>query len=153
MATRSCIGIKHGDRIKAVYVHWDGYLDAVGKTLLDHYSDSVKLNQLISLGDLSSLGEEIGVKHPFGTIGMTMEQTEQYEAEHGNSCTFYGRDRGEDRTEFMSFGSEEDFVSEYDGRGCEYFYLYDHGVWHVKSYDSDFEPLHEAIAKEEAGAE
>ena len=47
----------------------------------------------------------------------------------------------------MSFDNEDDFVSEYDGRGAEFYYLFDHGVWYVKSYKGDFKPLHEELAK------
>ena len=31
MATRSAIGIKHGDRVKGVYCHWDGYPEQIGR--------------------------------------------------------------------------------------------------------------------------
>lgn len=110
MATRSAIGIKHGDRIKAIYCHWDGYIEHVGLCLHTHYQDSIKVNKLISMGDMSGIGADIGVQHAFGTIGMTKEEKEAYEAEHGNSCTFYGRDRGEEAVEFKSFSHEADFV-------------------------------------------
>ena len=60
MATRSAIGIRHGDVIKGIYAHWDGYVECNGRILFENYRDSVKVNRLISLGDLSSLGAEIG---------------------------------------------------------------------------------------------
>ena len=41
MSTRSSIAIKHGDRIKSIYCHSDGYLEYNGRVLLEHYSDSV----------------------------------------------------------------------------------------------------------------
>ena len=50
-------------------------------------------------------------------------------------------------TEFMSFDNEDAFVEEYDGRGAEFYYLFDHGVWYVKSYKGDFKPLHEELAR------
>lgn len=56
MATRSKIGMVHPDGAIAVYCHWDGYLNHVGKTLQEHYSSTAKVAQLISLGSLSSLG-------------------------------------------------------------------------------------------------
>ena len=56
MATRSRIAIENQDRtISSIYCHWDGYPEGVGATLKDHYSDSKKLQQLIDLGDISSL--------------------------------------------------------------------------------------------------
>ena len=49
MGTRSRIGVMHGDKLKSVYCHWDGYLQHNGQLLQNHY-DSAKANHLISLG-------------------------------------------------------------------------------------------------------
>lgn len=144
MATRSCIGIKHGDVIRGIYAHWDGYPACNGMILYQHYSDSVKVNHLISMGDVSSLGEEIGEYHSFDKPAVGKDY-----------CTFYARDRGEEGVEFRIFATVDEFVEEYDGRGAEYFYLYDNGTWFVKSYRGEFEPLRDvlivdALTKEEA---
>lgn len=133
MATRSAIGIKHGTVIKGIYAHWDGYVECNGRILDEYYRDSVKVNRLISLGDLSSLGAEIGEQHDFNTDT------------NKDWCKFYGRDRGEEGTEFRTFQTEDEFVDHFDGMGAEYYYIYDSGVWYVKSYKSDFQPLHEVI--------
>ena len=60
MGTRSSIAIKHNNVVRAIYCHWDGYLEHNGYILHQHYQNSVKVNRLISLGHLSVLGEEIG---------------------------------------------------------------------------------------------
>ena len=139
MATRSAIGIKHGDRIKAIYSHWDGYVEHVGLCLHTYYQSSTKVNNLIAMGDVSGIGAEIGEKHKFGNRA-------EYLADGcATECTFYQRDRGEDAP-FKSFGSEEEFIEHYGHCGSEYFYLYDHGVWYV-AHGSEFKPLHEALAK------
>jgi len=151
MGTRSSIAIKHGERIKAIYCHWDGYLEGVGATLSEHYSSSPKVNNLIALGDVSSLGEEIGVEHAFSTMNLTDEEKQAYELEHGRSCTFYGRDRGEEGVEFRSFGSEAEWIDHYEGAGAQYFYLFDHGVWYY-STGGDLLPLHEHLKQETANA-
>jgi hypothetical protein len=145
MGTRSTIAIKHGERIKAVYCHWDGYLDHNGKILLENYN-STKANFLIALGDISSLGEEIGEKHSF-------DFRPKEGSEESTWTTFYGRDRGEEGVEFKSFGSEAEWMDHYDNAGAEYYYIMDAGVWYVSAYSEDFKPLHEAVAeldKEEA---
>ena len=36
-----------------------------------------------------------------------------------------------------------DFIDYYNGCGCEFYYLYDHGVWYY-SIGKDFAPLHES---------
>jgi hypothetical protein len=149
MATRSCIGIKHGERIKAIYCHYDGYLGHVGLALNTYYQDSIKVNKLISQGDMSGIGADIGEQHSFDYAKDYLDDGIARE------CTFYGRDRQEEGVEFKSFDSEEAFLDYFDGSGCEYYYLYDHGVWYVNAYRRGFEPLHEELAKEaeEADAE
>ena len=64
MGTRSRIGVMHGDKVKSIYCHWDGYLDFNGRILQEHY-DSARANNLVALGDLSSLRASIGEKHAF----------------------------------------------------------------------------------------
>jgi len=140
MSTRSAIGIKHGDRIKAIYCHYDGYVGHVGLCIDTYYQDSIKVNKLISMGDMSGIGADIGEKHAFGN------RAEYLNDGCATECTFYTRDREEDAP-FLSLGSEKDFIDNYEGCGCEYFYLYDHGVWYVKDHRKEFVPLHEALAK------
>ena len=142
MSTRSSIAIKHGDRIKSIYCHSDGYLEYNGRVLLANYADSVKVNKLIAMGDMSMLGKDIGEKISFNS---SME----YDADGvAVQCRFYGRDREEEAVDFKSFDTEDTWVNFYND--CEYFYLYDHGVWYVKAYRGKFKPLHEELAKEAA---
>jgi hypothetical protein len=137
MATRSAIGVMHGDKCKAVYCHWDGYLDHNGRILLEHY-DSAKANNLVALGDISSLGSEIGEKHDFdvrftkGAIGE-------------NWTKFYGRDRGEEGVDFKVFHNDQEL---FEGIDAQYFYVMKDGVWYV-SEGAEWKVLSEAIAEEE----
>ena len=58
MSTRSDIISLCGDGMwRRVYCHFDGYLEGVGETLLNHYGDQAKVDSLVKLGDLSSLAE------------------------------------------------------------------------------------------------
>ena len=134
MGTRSRIGVMHGDKLKSVYCHWDGYLSHNGRILQDHY-DSAKANHLVSLGDISSLRPEIGVVHPFSTWDTAMSPAE-YEAQFANMTTFYGRDRGESGVDFTVDQSYDEFLSkDYD---YEYYYIMNDGVWYVGvAYDVD----------------
>jgi len=146
MATRSAIGIKHGDRIKAIYCHWDGYLEHNGAILQEFYSNSVDVNKLISMGDVSSLGASVGERVDFGHRWSDDEYIKFGDTHAAPQCIFYSRDRGEDAS-FHSFDGEAEFVDYYDGSGAELFYLFDNGVWYVKQYQEDFKPLHEELAK------
>ena len=57
MSTRSSIAIKHEDgSIDAIYCHNDGYLTNNGVILYKNYQDPAKVQQLINLGSISSLG-------------------------------------------------------------------------------------------------
>jgi hypothetical protein len=131
MGTRSRIGIMHGDVCKSVYCHWDGYLEHNGRILQDHY-DSAKTNQLVSLGDLSSLCKEIGEEHPFGYYGSDITK-EEYSEKYGNMCTFYGRDRKESNTDFRVSHSFNEFLEQVENCGAEYYYIMRDGVWYVGS--------------------
>lgn len=116
MGTRSGIGIKLDDgSIQAVYCHWNGHPRYNGQILQDHYTDRDKIMQLISLGDLSSLGAEIGTKHDFD------DRPE-------NECTFYGRDRGEKRRVDRYFDGADDYADNFQS-DVEYLYLFTDGGW------------------------
>ena len=133
MATRSIIGVMHGDNCKAVYCHWDGYLANNGRILNDHF-DSAKANELVSLGSLSSLGRDIGEKHSFDN---PFEYgTDDYKAHrkmYDNMCTFYFRDRGEtfDGETFKTFTSHNDLFEYAESSWCEFIYIMKDGVWYV----------------------
>ena len=124
MGTRSVIGVMHGDVCKAVYCHWDGYLEHNGRILQNHY-DSAKANHLVALGDMSSLKEEIGEKHEFDGYKRTVEEQERVK----HMTTFYGRDRGEAGCEFKSFMDFESLVEYVDSCGGEFCYIMKDGVW------------------------
>ena len=136
MATRSTIGISHNGIIKAIFCHWDGYLDNNGKILRDYYKDSVKVNNLIALGDLSSLGKEIGEKHDFDKAPRS-------------ECNYYGRDRGEEGTEFKVFQNRSDFINQI-GEG--YNYLFENNEWLINC-GTGWQKLIDAIEMEEAQAD
>jgi hypothetical protein len=152
MGTRSRIAVMHGDNCKSVYCHWDGYLEYNGSILQKHYN-SAKANNLVALGDLSSLKPEIGVEHAFGYHGTDIS-AEKYEELYGNMCTFYGRDRGEKAVEFKTAQSFEEFLGQVDNCGAEWYYVMRDGVWYVGNvYERDEQfykklvPLAEALAK------
>ena len=56
MGTRSFVGVMVGDKCRAVYVHWDGYLEGVGAEL-QGYTTQAEVEELIAGGDMSSLGD------------------------------------------------------------------------------------------------
>lgn len=60
MSTRSNIAVRKKDgTIKVIYCHYDGYVEGVGLALYNHYNNAEKANELIALGDISSLADSI----------------------------------------------------------------------------------------------
>jgi hypothetical protein len=130
MGTRSRIGVMHGDKVKSVYCHWDGYLEHNGQILQEHYN-SAKANNLVALGDLSSLRPELGEKHAFSHFELRAEEVAGYKLLTENWCTFYGRDRGESGSEFKVAHTFAEFMEQCDNCGAEYYYIMRDGVWYV----------------------
>ena len=153
MSTRSRIGILNSDgSVDSIYCHFDGYTSNNGKILVENYTNEAKIRELLSLGDLSSLGEEIGVKHPFdcphlyGTPGY-----QAFKATYGNMCNAYGRDRGETGIESKHSANVESYLTIAE----EYNYLFYYGRWMVHSYatDENWRQVTEQLAIEEAEEE
>ena len=129
MGTRSRIGVMHGDKVKSIYCHWDGYLEHNGRILHEHY-DSVKANQLVALGDCSSLRADIGEKHAFSQFELPADEVEAFKALTENWCTFYGRDRGEKDVEFKVAQTFGEFLEQCNNSGAEYYYIMRDGTWY-----------------------
>lgn len=141
MATRSTIAVELEDgRVKQVYCHWDGYLDHNGKILLEHYPDFIRAEELVSLGDISSLGEVVGEKHDFDARYDSSDAREQW-------TKYYGRDRGEEGTGCKLFYDFEHYKNDHQYEEFEYILRKD-GRWYVSSYDSPYRLLVDAIADE-----
>jgi len=137
MATRSMIGVMHGDKCKAVYCHWDGYLSHNGRILFEHY-DSAKANHLVSLGDISSLRETIGEKHPFSSNDVDNLSYEKYQEIYGKMTKFYGRDRDETGVDFKTYNSFKALVNAACKRGAEYIYIMKDGQWYYSAVPSSY---------------
>jgi len=138
MATRSTIALEYEDgTVRQVYCHWDGYLSHNGQILLQHYTDKEKVENLIDLGDLSSLAEEIGEEHDMDSL--------EKRRDHEDWCKFYGRDRGEADTEARVFDSFKDYKENHQYEEFEYILRRD-GLWWVSEYGRDYKLLEDAIA-------
>jgi len=122
MATRSRIGKQLEDgSIKFIYCHWDGYPEHNGVILKEHYTTDAKVDELLALGDLSILGEEIGEQQDFDILSTHNDKW----------CLAYGRDRGQDPEEIKAIvvGSLEEMIEE------EYHYVWNNGKWHCYGGD------------------
>jgi len=128
MGTRSNIAIvNEDDTVSSIYCHWDGYPSNNGKILLDHYTDKAKVELLISIGNLSSLGEHIGEVHCFDKCPE-------------NTCNFYGRDRHDSGVGALTLEtpSLESYLKE-DTE--EYCYVFINGKWKYRANSNELEDL------------
>jgi hypothetical protein len=105
MGTRSRVGIMHGDVVKSVYCHYDGYLSCTGQILQHHY-DSVKTNALVARGDNSGIKEEL------------------------DEMSFYA-DRGETNVSWQVAHSLEELIEQTNACSGEYYYVMKDGVWYA----------------------
>ena len=119
MATRSFIGkLNHDGSITGIYCHWDGHPDGVGAVLTEHYTNLQKVEQLLDLGALSSLGPLLsppeGQPHSFG-------------APAPNVTVAYHRDRGNDLQPAKTYPNVVEFRKHVaDDFGAEYAYFINH---------------------------
>ena len=140
MSTNSRIGVMHGNKVKSIYCHWDGYLEHNGAILQEYYN-SAKANNLVALGDMSTLRPQIGEKHAFSQFDLPPEEVEAYKELTRDWCTFYGRDRGEKGTEWKVADTFEEFLEQADGCGAEFYYIMKDGVWYVGTTYENTHPL------------
>jgi len=152
MATRSTIALEFADgTVQQVYCHWDGYLDHNGVILRDNYSNPFKLRDLIDLGDISSLGIEIGEKHAFSQFELRAEEVQAYKELTENWTTFYGRDRGETGIAPKKFKDFADYVENFQHEEYAYILRTD-GQWYVKCHSAEFVALAQAFESQKEAA-
>jgi len=135
MATRSTFAMKTEEgKVRAIYCHWDGYVDYAGKILSNNYTTSAAVKQLIDLGDLSCVREEIGSQHNFDAKFGDEPELPMTD----NWCLAYHRDRGEDWENVapQTYDTIGEWVEEFD-MGVEYYYLFDGKDWLVSNGNKD----------------
>lgn len=139
MGTRSTIALEFADgTVGQVYCHWDGYLEHNGKILQSYYTDPFKLRELIDLGDMSSLDNEVVI--PEG-------QAHSFQVPLKGITTFYGRDRGETGVDAKYFKNFEDYRARHQYEEYEYILRTD-GRWYVADHSDTYVPLAEALIAE-----
>ena len=125
MGTRSTIAIQNANgTVTGIYCHWDGYTAHNGRILQDCYTTEASVRELISFGDMSSLGESI---HPDPEMEHTFNRSQN------GVCVYYGRDRGEKNVEAKTCANWTALLEDF---GQEYDYLFVPGQgWEVRCYN------------------
>lgn len=134
MSTNSTIAFEDVDgSIQQISCHFDGQLGYNGRMLVKHYSDVEKVRELIALGDISSLREDVGNAHSLDkpNFGWTVA---------------YHRDRGEKYNEPRFFKDILDYETRLDYREYNYLYTKD-GTWSV-FFKNDWHDVEYELEKE-----
>ena len=124
MATNSTISLFLEDQNKfmTVYCHSDGYLSWNGNILKEYYTTKEKVKQLLSYGEMSSLGSK---------IEPDMDYPHSFEERQKDVTVYYGRDRGETNVEFEILTGKELFDDL-----CEYNYVFMNDEWYIIDEDN-----------------
>ncbi len=129
MSTRAIIGYLDDDHsFKSIYLHFGGYPEHTGKILVEHYITMEKIKELLSFGDMSSIGERINPvgKHTFNN------------PEEG-TCVYYSRERGLAYDYYVRVITNYDFDDFCDDNLDlhDYVYLFMDGHWFVVNKDKE----------------
>jgi len=137
MATRSNIGIVNEDgSVTGIYCHWDGYPEHNGKMLLNHYTTSDIVCDLMDLGNLSILSENL-----YSTDIHTFNNPQE------GVCVAYGRDRGETGTNSKTFDNISEFEAFADNSWSDYQYLFNNGKWQYRNHNGTWNELTARVCK------
>jgi hypothetical protein len=117
MSTNARIGIKiSGINMLSIYSHWDGYPSWVGEKLLKYFNTEEKVKELLSMGNVSIMGDKIGEKVDF----------HKFNSQENSQCLFYERDRGDSNEEAITHK-----IGDMDYQ-YSFTYLFKNGAWYVR---------------------
>lgn len=129
MSTRSAIIIENTDgTAEGIYCHFDGYPEHHKPILLGHYQSEEAARNLVALGDISTLAEDIGEKHDFGRCP-------------DHVVNAYGRDRGEEGVEPKKGATWRKVAGQIGHDGHVYIFRAKEGKWFYADSDGDVVPL------------
>lgn len=139
MATNAFIGFRENNSITYIYNHSDGYLEHLGKMLIEHYNSEEKAKALVNLGDVSVVKEKLAPENG---------SNHSFDNRQEGVSVFYGRDRGESWDDICPIHMD-DIVFENPDYTIVYIYVYDveEQTWLFTRNGKDFESLEEIVAK------
>lgn len=118
MSTNSTISVLCADgSVASIYCHWDGYIAHNGELLRNYYNSQALAEELVSLGNMSSLNKKI---YP-------MSESHSFDYPEPGVCVYYARDRGKRNVGFGTFDSLQDFME--NGDHLEYNYIWVDDRW------------------------
>ena len=141
MATSATITLKTKDgKYKSVYLHNDGYLEGAGYVLKTYYPTYEKVDQLLNLGNLSSLGRTPVDDPKLWDMDYWMELHHKYignnyshpvEMPDNLKCRTY-KGRGDQDEDALITDNLDDII----GNNC-YDYLFENNKWYLIDNDGE----------------
>ena len=139
MATNAFIGFRENNSITYIYNHSDGYLEYLGKMLIEHYNSEKQAKALVSLGDVSVVKEKLAPEE--GNI-------HTFDNRQESVSVFYSRERGENWDDIKPIRINNTVFKNPDYT-IVYIYVYDveEQTWLFTRNGKDFESLEEIVNK------
>lgn len=140
MSTRSTIAVVlPNGKVHQSYCHWDGYPSHNGRLLQSHYNTQELAEELVNLGDISTLQERM---HPTAAFGFG----HSFDKPEPGVTVFYGRDRGENGVYARKYDNIE--MYRLSGESEEYDYIFKDGEWYLTD-GKKFTALSTVLTEEE----
>lgn len=94
MSTHATVFTTVDDKVLGIYVHFDGYTDALGRILEENYVCHDDVVLLIEEGDASYIGATIEDSEFYANRGEDLriwssDSIEEFISEHGHSYNYY----------------------------------------------------------------
>ena len=131
MATSASITLKTKDNnYKSVYLHNDGYVSGAGEKLKNYYSTYEKVDQLLNLGNLSSLGKNPIDEPKLWDMDYYFEVMRNNPDKFNYACrTYKGRGDADEEAIVVDDLNDIDFQN--------YNYLFEDGKWYLLDGNND----------------
>ena len=125
MSTHASITLKTKDnKYKSVYLHHDGYISDAGEKLKNYYNTYEKVDQLLNLGNLSSLGENPIDEPKLWDMDYYFEMMKNSPKKIDYACRTY-KGRGDTDEDAIVVDDLKDIPFQ------EYEYLFENGKWYL----------------------
>lgn len=124
MSTNSTIRLND----KIIYCHWNGYIEYNGFILVNHYTDVEKIEELLSLGNISILAENV-----------SGDSSHCFENPNEGIVVAYHRDRGEEWEDGTNYGQQS------------FNYTFVDGEWYVNSRSENINVTVKSLLKDFKG--
>lgn len=123
-ATHCIITKEYLGFVRFVRCHVNGEPDRAGATLYCYYNTDLRIDQLLTEGDLIDLGSDIGQKRSI----------KNQQLDVSDDCLFRGRDAGEADCGARIGDSLEDVFRAFKEYRAKYLYVWRKGEWLTSSY-------------------